>query len=48
MIPVKRTAGSTGGVIATGTTMIAFQIIAAAAIMVALCLMTISGARRPG
>jgi hypothetical protein len=32
----------------TGTTMLAFQIIAAAAIMAALCLITISSARRLG
>jgi hypothetical protein len=44
-MPLQATAGSTGGSV-SGTAMIAFQVLVAAAIMVALCIMTINDVRR--
>jgi hypothetical protein len=45
---LQPTAGSTGGCFSTGATMIVFQVLVAAAIMAALCIMTINDVRRHG
>jgi hypothetical protein len=44
---LQPTPGSTGGLL-TGTAMIVFQVLLAAAVMAALCIMTINDVRRHG